>query len=340
MLGQRSDGTEAVASDRSEPILTVDSLRKTYETDAGTTTAVDDISFTVETGSVVGLLGPNGAGKTTTIKLLLGLIRPTSGTARINGVSATESPTGASQSVAAMLEGARNIYWRLTVRENIRFFARIGGQPADPNRIDRLLEQVGLADRADDPVNELSRGQKQKASLACTLVRETPIVVLDEPTLGLDVESSFELRRELRRLATQEGRTVLVSSHDMQVIEALCDRVIILNEGTVLADESVDTLLDLFQTRVVRVTVDGQLSNGVRTELEERFGATAWTTRGDGETVTHQFDATHVQGNEFYELMAVLRTSGTTFVSVESLEPDLESVFLRIIETERVASDD
>ncbi|MGQ3720652.1 ATP-binding cassette domain-containing protein [Natrialba aegyptia] len=239
-----------------------------------------------------------------------------------------------------MLEGARNVYWRLTVRENIRFFARIGGQRADSDRIDRLLEQVDLADRADDPVNELSRGMKQKASLACTLVRETPLVVLDEPTLGLDVESSFELRRELRRLADQNERTVLVSSHDMQVIESLCDRVIILNDGSVLADETVETLLDLFRTRAVRVTVTGWLSNDVKTTLTERFGATAWASRDDGTTVTHRFDATRVQGNEFYELMAVLRNSGTMFGSVETLEPDLEDVFLRLIETERRPADD
>ncbi|ADD06808.1 ABC-type transport system ATP-binding protein [Natrialba magadii ATCC 43099] len=275
--GSQSDETTSARREATQPILVVDDLTKTYDIDEETTTAVDGVSFTVDEGTVVGLLGPNGAGKTTTIKLLLGLVRPSSGTARIGGVDVTESPPAVSQTVAAMLEGARNVYWRLTVRENIRFFARLGGQQADADEIDRLIAQVGLQGRADEPVNELSRGMKQKASLACTLVRETPIVVLDEPTLGLDVESSFELRQELRRLATQEERTVLVSSHDMQVIEALCDRVIILNEGDILADETVENLLSLFQTRSVRVTVEGQLSSAIQTELTERFGATAWT---------------------------------------------------------------
>ncbi|MBZ6496166.1 ABC transporter ATP-binding protein [Natrinema longum] len=319
---------EPVSHGRSETVVSVDGLTKSYGTGSDTVTAVDQLSFEIEAGTVVGLLGPNGAGKTTTIKMLLGLIQPSDGVARLCGTDVEKSSEMVYRSVAAMLEGARNIYWRLTVRENVRFFARLGDEPADPNRVGRIISQVGLESKADTPVNELSRGMKQKASLACTLVRETPVVFLDEPTLGLDVESSLELRRELRQLVTRDGRTVLLSSHDMQVIEAVCDRVIILNDGEILANDTVENLLDVFHTQTFRITVRGRLSPDVRTELTERFGATRWAEHGD----QHRFETTSVRGNEFYALMDVLRESSTTFVSVDTVEPDLEDIFLRIID--------
>ncbi|GAB7018049.1 ABC transporter ATP-binding protein [Halostagnicola bangensis] len=327
-VSNRYPADESRSRGRSETVVSVDGITKSYGTGSDTVTAVDGVSFEVEEGTVVGLLGPNGAGKTTTIKMLLGLVRPSDGVARLCGTDVEESPETVYRSVAAMLEGARNIYWRLIVRENVRFFARLGDEPADPDRVDRVISQVGLESKADTTVNELSRGMKQKASLACTLVRETPIVFLDEPTLGLDVENSLELRQELRQLVTRDSRTVLLSSHDMQVIEAVCDRVIILNEGEILANDTVENLLDVFHTQTFRITVRGQLSTDVQTELTERFGATRWTGRGD----RHRFETTAVRGNEFYAMMDVLRESSTTFVSVDTVEPDLEEVFLHIID--------
>lgn len=334
----RSASPSEAARDRdhgSDDIISVRGLKKTFGSEP-TTVAVDGVSFDISEGSVVGLLGPNGAGKTTTIKMLLGLIEPSGGTVTVDGIDVTKTPLAMYQSVSAMLEGARNIYWRLTVRENVRFFARLGDRPVDTGRIDQLIAQVGLDAKADEPVNNLSRGMKQKASLACTLVQETPIICLDEPTLGLDVESSVELRQELRRLGTRDGRTVLVSSHDMRVIEAICDRVIILNEGSVVADETVDDLLELFHRRTFRVTVDGELSSSVRESLESRFGAVRWER--DGSRL--RFEATDVQNDEFYEMTDLLRTTSATFVSIDTIEPDLEDVFLRVVDGTVEGSDD
>ncbi len=314
-------------SSRTRPaVIDAKSLTKTYGSGDDAVTAVDGLDLEIDAGTAVGVLGPNGAGKTTTIKLLLGLILPDDGSARIDGVDVVDSPRATYQSVSAMLEGARNVYWRLTVRENVRFFARLGDQPVDDGRIDDLIEQVGLTEKADVTVNELSRGMKQKTSLACTLVRETPVVFLDEPTLGLDVESSLDLRRELRRLVEDDDRTVVLSSHDMDVIEAVCDRVVIMNDGRIVADDSIDQLLSVFRTQAYRVRLDGTLAAETRAALEAEVGATEWVEQG-GMT---QFDAPSIRGEQFHELLRTIEGAEATFRSVDLLEPDLEEVFLEV----------
>ncbi len=312
-----------------EPVVRVENLRKTYGDGDEAVTAVDGVSFDVEPGTAVGLLGPNGAGKTTTIKSLLGLIVATEGTAEVAGVNVQESPAEAYRHVGAMLEGARNIYWRLTVMENLQFFAALSGQKpgAVRARHEELLEQFGIAGKADTAVRELSRGQKQKVSLACTLARGAEVAFLDEPTLGLDVESSVELRRELRRLVEEEGLSVVVSSHDMDVIEDVCDRVIIMADGRIVADDSVDNLLDLFRTQTYEVQVDGSVPADVRERLTTDFGAEGFELVGDAE----RFELP-VTGDEFYEVVDVLRDSGCTVAAFDVVEPDLEEVFLHVTE--------
>lgn len=320
--------TDGTVRPMSDVVVRAENLTKVYGSGPASVTAVDGIDLEIERGTVVGLLGPNGAGKTTTIKLLLGLIVADEGHVSINGVDVGSSPRRAYRSVAAMLEGARNVYWRLTVRENVRFFARLADQPVEPARIDELIEHVGLAEKADTAVNELSRGMKQKTSLACTLVRETPVTFLDEPTLGLDVESSLDLRQELRRLVEMEDRTVILSSHDMDVIEAVCDRVIIMNDGRIVADDDIDELLSVFRTQAYRLEVDGRFDTSARQRFNEAYGATEWIA-GDGWT---RFDAMRVRGQQFHDLIADIEEVGATVLSLEALEPDLEEVFLDVTE--------
>ncbi|MFC7235017.1 ABC transporter ATP-binding protein [Halosegnis marinus] len=313
--------------DPADAAVRVDGLTKTYGSGDAAVTAVDDVSFAVEAGTAVGLLGPNGAGKTTAIKSLLGLVIPTHGTAEVAGIDVHADPRAAYRHVGAMLEGARNTYWRLTVRENLRFFAALAGRkPADVReRHDELLARFDLTGKADTPVKELSRGMQQKVSLAATLARDAEVVFLDEPTLGLDVESSRELRRELRRLVEESGMTVVVSSHDMDVIEAVCDRVVIMSDGAIVADERVADLLDLFRTRSYAVTVEGAVPERVRARLRERFDADGFDAVEAGERFTAR-----VVGDGFYELTDTLRDAGLTVADFQTAEPDLEDVFLRV----------
>lgn len=314
-----------------DTVLHVSDLQKTYGSGEDAVTAVDRVSFDVDRGSVIGVLGPNGAGKTTTIKSILGLVIPTSGTVEIAGVDAHEHPRQVYRHVGAMLEGARNVYWKLTVRENLSYFSALGGQPRDVarERSERLIEQFGLDGMAEDAVNDLSRGQKQKVSLACTLARGTDVVFLDEPTLGLDVEASMELRRELRRLAEEDDVTVILSSHDMDVVEDVCDRVVILSEGRVIADDPVEDLVGVFETQAYRVTITGRLPAAARDVLETRFNAGNWETHAD----QTRFDITLTDGDVLYDVIDVLRDAGVDLDDVDRIDPDLEDVFLEVTGT-------
>jgi ABC-2 type transport system ATP-binding protein len=317
------DEATAETESRAAPLV-VEGLTKRFGSGPGAVTAVDDISFTVERGSVVGLLGPNGAGKTTTIKCILGMILPGEGDVSIHGIDVYEEPRRAYAHVDAMLEGARNDYWRLTVRENLRYFATIGGVDPDSvaDRHDRLLEQLDLADKADEPVRDLSRGMKQKVSLASVLATDASLVFLDEPTLGLDVESSLTLRRELRRIVAERDLTVLLSSHDMDVIEAVCDRVVIMNEGRVVADAGVEQLRSNFDTQRFQVS-SPDIDERVQQAVSARFEVTDVSTVGDDTRIEVATDSDGI-----YELFDLLGAHDVHLDSVTTTRPDLEDVFV------------
>lgn len=314
----------------SDPILRVQNLRKTYKSGSAAITAVDDVSFEVDSGSIVGLLGHNGAGKTTIIKMILGIISSTSGTVSITGEDVHDNPRAAYRHVAAVLEGARNVYWRLTVRENLEFFARLGGNvPSDQrDRHDQLLRQLDIDDRADTTVNELSRGMKQKVSLATMLARRPDILFLDEPTLGLDVGSSLTLRQEIQRLVSENNMTVFVSSHDMDLIEELCDRVIVLNEGEIVADDSVDVLLDLFESHDLQLTIEGTVPDGFRSTLESAFDVDSWDGRGD----RIRLRVSVVDGEEIHRIVGTVLDAGLRIVELETRQMDFEDVYLGLTE--------
>ena len=318
--------TEPFEGGRADPAVAVRDLRKSYGSGASAVTAVDGASFSVGRGEVVGLLGPNGAGKTTTMKAALGLLVPTAGSCEVFGVDVHAETARAYRHVGAMLEGARNVYWRLTPRENCAFFASLQGIDPRTRREahDRLLESLDLLDRADDAVNDFSRGMKGKVALAATLARETPVVFLDEPTLGLDVEATRDLRRRVRRLADEEGRTVLLSSHDMDTVQAVCDRAVVMNEGRVVADDPVEELVGLFRTREYEVTVAGSLG-GTRAALAGEYDAEGFRETPEGVRVT----AVVPEGG-FYGFVDRLRAAGVEVVSITTRDADLEDAFLRL----------
>jgi len=304
--------------------LYVDGLAKTYGSGADAVEAVRDVSFAVEPGEVVGLLGPNGAGKTTTIKSILGLVVPSAGDVYVDGIDVYEHPRRAYRHVDAMLEGARNDYWRLTVRENLRYFGAIRGHNPDEltERHDELLDALEIAEKADTQVRNLSRGMKQKVSLASVLASDVSVAFLDEPTLGLDVESSLTIRSELRRLADERDLTLVVSSHDMDVIEDVCDRVIIVNDGQVIVDDTVTNLLEGFETSGYRISVHG-VDDGELADLRAAFDLSA-VERVDGRT-TFEVAA---DSATFYRLTDRLEAAGADLHSVETVQPDLDEVFL------------
>ncbi|MBZ6493444.1 ABC transporter ATP-binding protein [Natrinema longum] len=321
-----------------DPVVSVSGLTKRYTGETGRVTAVDDVSFGIQSGEIVGLLGPNGAGKTTIVKTVLGLITPTRGDVSIHGVPVHEARSRAYNYVSAVLEGARNVYWRLSVRENLAFFAGLHG--IDPRtRVDRheaIIDTLGLTGKADEPAKNLSRGMKQKVALGCTLARETPVLFLDEPMLGLDVETSRDLQTELQRLAHEEDKTIVITSHDMDIIEAVCDRVIVLSDGDIVADDSVDSLLDVFQSRSYRVQLTENPPAHLREQLDTRFQLLDWRT----DTDSVEFEIALAGSEEFYECVDILQTAEATIRSVTEIEPDLEDVFVELTTAESVSPEE
>ncbi len=219
-------------------MIEVKDLHKAF----GAVKAVDGVSFTARDGEITGLLGPNGAGKTTTLRMLYTLMAPDRGQVLVDGIDAAVDPLGVRRQLG-VLPDARGLYKRLTARENIDYFARLHGLPEDllKRRRDALIEALEMGDIADRRTEGFSQGQRVKTAIARALVHDPRNVILDEPTNGLDVMATRALRQFMEKLKA-EGRCVLFSSHIMQEVAALCDRIVVIAHGRVVADESPDAL--------------------------------------------------------------------------------------------------
>ena len=306
-------------------LIEVDGVRKYYRgSRQERVTAVDGVTFEVGRGEVVGLLGPNGAGKTTTIKMTCGLIHPDEGAVRVSGHDTRTARSRAVKHVSAVLEGNRNLYWRLSVLENLVYFAGNRGRSRASvrKRATELLERFGLEARSEVIVAKLSRGMQQKLAIATCLLADTEVLVLDEPTLGLDVETGFEVRSLLREIAA-EGRTVVLSSHDMPVVEDLCRRVVVVSGGKVVTDALVADLLKLFESRAFAITLAAPLLPDEQSRLERSFTVSAT----EGTT----FEVELPRSEELFRLMDFLRHVGAEVESIERTTVRFEQVFRRLV---------
>jgi sodium transport system ATP-binding protein len=209
----------------------------------GAVKAVDGVGFAARDGEITGLLGPNGAGKTTTLRMLYTLMKPDAGSVRVDGIDAAADPTAVRRRLG-VLPDARGLYKRLTARENIDYFAALQGLDADVARrnADALIGALDMAEFSNRRTEGFSQGQRVKTAIARALVHDPRNVILDEPTNGLDVMATRAMRAFMRRLK-DEGRCVLFSSHIMQEVAALCDRIVVIAHGRVVADASPAALL-------------------------------------------------------------------------------------------------
>jgi ABC-2 type transport system ATP-binding protein len=288
--------------------VTVEHLTKKY----GVLPAVEDLSFTVEPGSIVGFLGPNGSGKTTTLRMLLGLVTPTSGTALINGVPYARLPTPTRQ-VGALLE-ARVTHPGRSARDHLRVIAAAAG--VSPRRVDEVIEIVGLGAAARRRVGGFSLGMHQRLGLAGALLGDPPLLVLDEPANGLDPEGIRWMRGFLRALR-DEGRAVLISSHVLAEVAQIADRVVIIARGRLVRDSSLTELLAGSGARV-RVRTPGCDQFG---DLLTAAGADVART-GPGEFI--------VTGLSSEEIGRIAVTNRIVLTQVTDETPDLESLFLQL----------
>lgn len=221
--------------------------------------AVAGVSFDIYEGEIFGLLGPNGAGKTTTIRMLATLLEPTSGTAVINGYDVVRQADVVRQNLGAVLTGERSIYWKLTGRENLEYFAALYHLPPDriKPRVAELLERLGLAARADEYVERYSSGMKQRVAIARALLANPPVLLLDEPTIGLDPQSARNLRELIQEIQA-EGRTILLTTHYMEEADLLSNRIGIIDQGRIIAlDTPAQLKKAIQQVDVVRLEVEG-----------------------------------------------------------------------------------
>ena len=228
-------------------MIAMDDLRKQFSTGRGrqarSVVAVDGLSLHAQDGAITGLLGPNGAGKTTSLRMLVGLVTPDSGTIRVDGVDLRDDPQGV-RARLGVLSDARGLYPRLTARENIVYHGRLHGvaeevAQARCEHLGRLLEMESLLDRRTDG---FSQGERMKTALARALVHDPDNIVLDEPTNGLDVVATRALREALRVLRDETGKCIVFSTHIMQEVERLCDRVVVVSHGRHVADGTVASL--------------------------------------------------------------------------------------------------
>ena len=296
-----------------EPLVRVTGLTKRF----GDTLAVDRVDLTVQPGEVYGFLGPNGAGKTTTLRILTGLISPTSGTVRVLGGSPGHAQVLAR--TGSMIESPA-FYPYLSGLDNLRLLAEYAGVAR--TKIDEVLEQVDLADRAKDRFSTYSLGMKQRLGVATALLKDPELVILDEPTNGLDPAGLRDMRNLIRELGSG-GRTVLLSSHLLGEVQQICDRVGIINAGRMVAEHDVDELRHQ-QELVIRA----KPLNDAHSVLRRALGADA----------VHLYDDTlraAVGSDRAAEVNRLLVEAGIAVSELRSTERALEDVFFQLTTEEK-----
>ncbi len=227
-------------------MIEVQDLHKSFKTKTGLVKAVQGVSFTARDGEITGLLGPNGAGKTTTLRMLYTLMHPDSGNVKVDGFDSIKEAEDVRRRLG-VLPDARGVYKRLTARENIQYFGELHGMSSQEiaSRTLALSNALGMDDVLDRQSEGFSQGQRTKTAIARALIHDPKNVILDEPTNGLDVMTTRGLREFLKQLKA-EGRCVIFSSHIMQEVAALCDRIVIISKGKVMAQGSADELREQF----------------------------------------------------------------------------------------------
>ena len=287
--------------------------------------AVNGLSFSVAQGEIFGFLGPNGAGKTTTILTLLGLTEPSGGKVRVCGFDPARQPLEVKKRVGYLPENP-GFYDDLSGRENLLYIARLNRIPETEARekIDRLLEQVGLANDGDRNVKEYSRGMKQRLGIAEVLVKNPEVLILDEPTLGLDPDGAARILELITGLSRERGLTVLLSSHMLHQVQQMCHRVGIIVKGKLIAAGEVDKLGSaIFEERQWNflIEVDGR-SDGIETELRALPGVTAIEPRNRGWFVRCTKDVRR-------EVVSLVLRKGLSLLQLRTEDTTLEEIYLK-----------
>ena len=303
-----------------ENAIEVNDLTKHY----GNVTAVDGATFSVARGEFYGLLGPNGAGKTTTIRMLTGLTKPSSGTAKVAGRDCTREALAVKQRIGVVSE-VSNLYNEMSAWDNLMFIGELYGvdKPTREARAKQLLEVFQLYDRRNDHLLGYSKGMKRRVRIAAALLHRPEVLFLDEPTGGLDVQSSRLIRSIIREL-NREGVTVFLTTHYIDEADQLCDRVAIIRQGKIVVEGSPEKLKSSLRgEHVVEVAFDRDVPN-LESLLESRSDVREVAKRGDKHEI-HTSDASIT----IAEIAQFARSNGLKIVSLNTKEPSLEDIFVK-----------
>lgn len=295
-------------------------------------TAVDGVDLEIRRGEIFGLLGPNGAGKSTTIRMLCTLLEPTSGTATVNGFDVVSQANEVRRSLGTVLAGERSIYWKLTGRENLEYFAALYHIPANitKRRVDELIERMEIKDRANELVEKYSTGMRQRIAIAKALLARPPILLLDEPTLGLDPQAARNLRSLIAQLK-QEGHTILLTTHYMEEADQLSDRIGIIDTGKVIALDTPEGLKRrIDQKEIIRLELTGW-HDDLNDKLKGIEGVEALTTHQQNEADLWEVNM-HAQNSRatLPRIVEAISGNGTRLVNMNIVKPSLEDVFIHL----------
>lgn len=294
--------------------ISVQSLQKNY----GEQKAVDQISFEVGKGEIVGFLGPNGAGKSTTMKILTGYLQPDGGKASVSGIDVQEHPLQTKKKIGYLPE-SNPLYYDMYVREYLHFMADVHQVKDSVARVNEVITQVGLTRESDKKIGQLSKGYKQRVGLAAALIHNPEVLILDEPTTGLDPNQIIEIRDVIRQLGQE--KTILFSSHILQEVEAICDRVIIINKGRLIADSTVSELQQANSRPVIRVQFKESLAPG----LLEKY-IRSQTSLNQVNNTEWEITATDLSEAK-KQLLEMSVHENLNIISLQSGEQSLEEVF-------------
>lgn len=295
--------------------------------------AVKDISLEIPQGSITGVLGINGAGKTTTIRMLASLVLPTSGILTMDGVDAVKNHLEVKKKINVISGGERNLYWRLTARENLQYFGNLYGLSGKEleQRITDLLQIVGLENSQDIPVERYSKGMKQRLQIARGLINDPEYIFLDEPTLGLDILIAKEIRNLVSQLAKEHNKGVLLTTHYIREAEELCDFIYVLDKGEIIAKGTKEELANLFQYKPHLVI---QTENPITPEIISYMGE---YLSKDVRFKQTQETELQVEGSAqiWSEILNVLLRKKIDIHNLNIQEANLEEVLMKIIHKSR-----
>lgn len=309
-------------------MIEAEGLTKNY----GPVRALDGVSFRIELGEIVGLLGPNGAGKTTAMQILTGYQQPDTGTVRITGKDISESPLEVKQSIGYLPETAPS-YGEMIVYDYLQYVAAVQNV-GDSGRIVETLKTCGLTEVAHKRIKELSLGYRQRVGLAHALIHDPQILILDEPTAGLDPNQIIEVRDLIRRISAQ--KTIILSTHILQEVEALCDRVIIINEGRILLDQQTTDLRQSLGNRAdLALKVSGIGYDELSSRIEKIDGVEQVSPLDDPEELTACMVRTNGKKDVRPELFRLAADGGFTLYELGRENTSVEQVFRQLTTEEK-----